>query len=246
MYNFSRLFGKDISGLSVAGRCRLAVWLVALVFAVIGEGVAEAQTHYQSRVYLGAHGGVDFSRVNFTPGVPQSFVIGGNAGLNFRYIEESHFGFIVELNWLQRGWKEVFDELPYKYSRTVNFIQVPFLAHIYFGRRGKFFFNAGPSISFFVGESTSANFDYANAASIPDLDNHIKSQYDLPVKQIVDYGIEAGLGGEFSINSRNSIFLEARFYYGLGNMLKSGRTEPIRGSNSMTISVSAGNWFRIK
>ena len=59
---------------------------------------ALAQSHYSSRVYLGAHGGVDFSRVVFTPGVTQTFNIGGNAGVNFRYIEEKHFGFIVEAN----------------------------------------------------------------------------------------------------------------------------------------------------
>ncbi len=246
MYNSLSLLRKCIAKAAIECHIRYMVLVAALVVALLSEVGAYAQTHYQSRVYLGAHGGVDFSRVTFTPSVPQSFVIGGNAGLNFRYIEESHFGFIVELNWLQRGWKEDFDELPYKYSRTANFIQIPFLAHIYFGRRGKFFINAGPSVSFFVGESTSSNFDYANAGSISDLDNHIKSQYDLPVKQKVDYGIEGGIGGEFSINPRNSIFLEARFYYGLGNMLKSGRTEPIRGSNSMTISVSAGYWFRLK
>jgi len=207
---------------------------------------AAAQTHYKSRVFFGAHGGVDFSRVTFTPSVPQSFVIGGNAGVNFRYIEENHFGFIVELNWVQRGWKEDFDERPYSYERTANFIQLPFLAHIYFGRRGKFFINAGPSVSLFVGESIKSNFDYHNASNIADLDNHIKYQYDMPVKQKVDYGIEGGLGGEFSITPRHSLYLEARFYYGLGNLLKSGRTEPIRGSNSMTISVSAGYWFRAK
>lgn len=205
-----------------------------------------AQTHYQSRIYVGAHGGVDLSRVNFTPSVSQGFVVGGNAGLNFRYIEEKHFGFIVEANWEQRGWKESFDELPYNYSRTVNYIQIPFLAHIYFGNRGKFFINAGPSISFFVGESTSSNFDYNNVGSIPELNNHISYQYSLPVHHKVDYGISGGIGGEFSINRRNSVYLDARFYYGLSDMLKSGRTEPIRGSNSMSILISAGYWFRVK
>ena len=158
---------------------------------------ASAQSHYSSRVYLGAHGGIDLSRVTFTPGVSQSFLLGGNAGLNFRYIEEKHFGFIVEANWEQRGWKEDFEDLPYSYSRTVNYIQIPFLAHIYFGNRGKFF-------------------------------------------------ISGGIGGEFSINPHNSLYLDARFYYGLANILKSGRTEPVRGSNGMTISLSLGYWFRLK
>lgn len=219
--------------------------MTAAVIAAAGI-TADAQTHYSSRVYIGAHGGADFSRVVFTPGVTQSFNIGGNAGLNFRYIEEKHFGFIVEANWEQRGWKEDFEELPYKYARTVNYIHVPFLAHIYFGNRGKFFINAGPSVSFMVGESTDANFDINTVKDNHLFSNRITYQYFEPVRQKVDYGISGGLGGEFSINRRNSLYLEARFYYGLGNVLKSGRTENIRGSNSMSISVALGYWFRVK
>lgn len=207
---------------------------------------AGAQSHYSSRLYIGAHGGVDLSRVFFTPSVNQSFNIGGNAGVNFRYIEESHFGFILEANWVQRGWKDSFEDLPYSYSRTANFIEIPFLAHVYFGRRGKFFFNAGPSVGFMIGESTKSNFDVNAIASNSDFYNRITYHYMQEVAQKVDYGIQAGLGGEFSINRNNSLYLEGRFYYGLGNLLKSGRTENIRGSNSMTISISCGYWFRMK
>lgn len=221
--------------------------IVAVVLTAIICGLsANAQSHYQSRIYFGAHGGVDLSRVTFTPSVTQSFNVGGNVGLNFRYIEEKHFGFIVELNWEQRGWKENFEGKPYNYSHTVDFIQIPFLAHIYFGNRGKFFINAGPSVSFKIGDSVKSNFDVASIDANPDFNNRINYQMTMPINQKVDYGISAGIGGEFSINQKNSIYLDARFYYGLGNLVKSGRTETIRGSNSMTISVSAGYWFRIK
>lgn len=121
---------------------RLAGAGILAAASVILPQAADAQSHYESRIYFGAHGGVNFSRVAFTPSVTQNFIVGGNAGVNFRYIEEKHFGFIVEVNWEQRGWDEDFEDLPYKYSRTANYIQVPFLAHIYFGRRGKFFINA--------------------------------------------------------------------------------------------------------
>lgn len=216
------------------------------LFILIGFNTTQAQTHYTSRIFVGAHGGVDLSRVMFTPSIRQGFNIGGNAGLNFRYIEENHFGFIVELNWEQRGWQDSFEVMPYSYKRTANFIQIPFLAHIYFGRRGKFFFNAGPSVSFMIGESTSANFDPATISTNPDFNNRNTQHYFQDVNQKVDYGISAGLGGEFGITPRHSLYLEARIYYGLGNLLKSGRTEPIRGSNSLSISASIGYWFRAK
>ena len=221
------------------------VLAIAICFAV-GFFESFSQTHYNSSVYLGVKGGVDLSRVNFTPSVKQSFLPGVNFGASIRYIEENHFGLIAELNFEQRGWKENFEEAPFKYSRTINYLQVPFLAHIYFGRRGRFFFNAGPEIGLRLGESTSANFDYTNVTNITGFPPRNIYQYLEKAEQVFDYGISAGLGGEFFINRKNSIYLEGRFYYGLGNVLKSGRTENFRGSNSMSLMISAGYWFRIK
>ncbi len=49
--------------------------------------------------------------------------------------------------------------------------------------------------------------------------NRMIYQYGMPVENKFDYGISGGIGGEFSINRRNSLYLEARYYFGLGNML---------------------------
>lgn len=208
---------------------------------------ADAQTHYRSNVAIGVKGGADMSRMFFNPSVPQDFSFGGVAGVTFRYVEESHFGLIAELNWTQRGWKENFEGAPYSYSRTLNYIQLPVMAHIYFGRRGRFFFNAGPEIGFFLGDKVSANFDPYNTASLPDFPNtgRTNMQMTMKVNQKIDYGISAGLGGEFSINPKNALYVEARFYYGLGNVLKSGRTHPFNASNQMSVSLCLGYWLRI-
>lgn len=217
--------------------------------AIVAAGLsANAQTHYSSNISVGVKGGVDLSRVMFTPSVKQGFLLGGNVGVTFRYIEENHFGLIAEVNWEQRGWKENFEEYPFEYSRTIDYIQIPFLAHIYFGKRGRFFFNAGPEIGFRIGESTKANFDYNNLSSVTGFPTSLRTtyQYQMAAENKVDFGISAGLGGEFSLNRRNSIYIEGRFYYGLGNVLKSGRTENFRGSNSMSIMASVGYWFRVK
>lgn len=219
---------------------------ILLTLVCLSPAVAEAQTHYRSQVSIGAHGGVDLSLVNFSPSVRQSMLPGANFGLNFRYCEEKHFGFIVEANFMQMGWKENFDGHPFSYSRTVNFIQIPFMSHIYFGRRGRFFINLGPSISFKIGDKVNSNFDYNNVASIPDFPVHTSQQYAYPTKATVDYGITGGLGGEFAINRRNALYLEARYYFGIANLIASGRQDHFKGSNPMTLSISLGYWFRIK
>lgn len=222
--------------------------IILLLTATAGSAVLQAQTHYSSNVSLGVKGGVETSRIFFNPAVQQGLPFGATAGLMFRYIEESHFGLVAECNFAQRGWKNTFEETDYKYRRTVNYIEVPVLAHIYFGRRGRFFANVGPQVGFMIGESTSKNFDPDKIQSLPDFPfkNSENAELTTPAQNKVDFGISAGLGGEFSINRRNAVAIEARFYYGIGNLFHAGRRDPFRASNSMAISVTAGYWFRIK
>lgn len=222
-------------------------FLVLILFLVFI--IANSQTRYNSTIYLGAKGGVDMSQVFFNPSVPQSFKLGFVGGLTFKYIEENHFGIIAELNLEQRGWSENFEDAPFEYSRTLTYIQLPLLAHIYFGNeRARFFFNAGPEIGLKVGETESSNFDVKNYENIPNFPNKNRNnrQMLLPAENIVDYGISAGLGTDIFINQKHSFSIEGRFYYGLGNVLKSGRTEEFSASNSMSIMVTLGYWFRLK
>lgn len=211
--------------------------------------VSVAQTHYDGNLFIGAKGGVNLSRIFFHPGVRQKMAMGATAGFMIRYIEENHFGIIGELNFQQRGWQDDFEDAPFNYHRTLNYIQIPVLAHIYFGsNRAHFFFNAGPEIGFMFAQSTSSNFDPENIATIPDfpIQDRQTAHYTLDANKKLDFGISAGLGVEYFLPSRSSISLEARFYYGLGNVIPTGRTETFTGANSMSIGVTAGYWFRVK
>lgn len=223
---------------------RLAVLLLTAACAL----QAPAQSHYASNVAVGVKGGADMSQVFFNPSVRQKFNIGTTGAVTVRYIEENHFGLIAELGWVQRGWKEDFEKAPYSYSRTLDYINLPVLAHIFFGRRGRFFFNAGPEVSLYLGEKVKSNFNPADMASLPDfpVTGRMNEQMLLPVKQKFDYGICAGLGGEFNLNRRNSIALEVRFYYGLGNVFSAKRVDTYNASNQMTLAATLGYWFRIK
>lgn len=211
-------------------------------------GVANAQVHFDSRVDIGVKGGATLSEVMFKPSITQTFGLGYTAGLMFRYTEENHFGVIAEVNLVQRGWSEKFEDLPYSYQRVLNYVEIPVMSHIYFGRRGKFFINAGPEISFFVGDKIKSNFDYNNTTSLPNFNdkNRRTDQLAMDVSQKIDFGIVAGLGGEFSINRRNALNIEARLYYGIGNVMPSGRQDTFSVSNQLSIGITAGYWFRVK
>lgn len=209
-----------------------------------------AQTHYEGNIFVGGKGGCTLSRVQFNPSVSQDFLAGALAGVTFRYIEEEHFGLQAELNFEQRGWKEKYKDHPdLKYSRTLSYLQLPVLAHIYFGSpRAHFFLNAGPEVGVLLSEKTSTNFEAAALAALPSspLTGRQTAQLTQKATGHVDFGISAGLGMEYFLNSRNSLSLEGRFYYGLGNIIPSGRTDPFSASNSMSILISLGYSFRLK
>lgn len=223
--------------------------ILLFFFTVLGYvASSHAQTHFDSRVDIGARGGVTFSTVMFKPSIMGKLGMGYTGGLTFRYTEENHFGLIAEVNLVQRGWAEKFEDLPYSYQRVLNYVEVPVMSHIYFGSRGKFFINAGPEIAYFIGDKIKSNFDYTDVSGLEGFNdkNRRTEQLTMNVSQKLDFGIVAGLGGEFSINRRNSLALEARVFYGIGNVMPSGRQDTFTVSNQLSVAVTAGYWFRIK
>lgn len=224
--------------------------LAAFALLVFAAGFINAQNHYEANVAVGGKAGVTLSRTNFNPSVPQNMILGFAAGGSFRYIEEKHFGLIAELNVEQRGWKEKFDPgYDYAYSRRFTYVQLPILTHLYFGgERAHFFVNAGPSVSYMITSSTRADFDYQNIDDIEGFPstNRQTDQFALQVKNHFDYGISAGIGMELFVNSKQSLTLEGRFYYGLGDVFPNHKTDTFSSSNAMSVMVTLGYFYRIK
>lgn len=209
---------------------------------------ATAETHYKAHVSIGAHGGMDMSKMSFSPSVSQGWLNGYTMGVQVRYAEEKLVGILAELNISQRGWSEKFTDQPeLSYKRHLTYLDLPIMTHIYFGsKRFKCFVNLGPQFSLMIGDSRSANFDYSNPASagIP-VSRHCE-QMTMDVKNKFDYGITAGLGFEFYLRPRHSVYVEARFYYGLGNIYGSSKADTFSASRSMNLAFTAGYNFRIK
>ena len=221
----------------------------ALILALLTTLLATSQVHYQGTIAVGGKAGATLSRVNFNPSVEQTMLPGMTAGVMFRYIEEKHFGLIAELNMTQRGWKEVFKDADYKYSHRFTYLELPIMTHIFFGnQRVKGFFNVGPEINVMLGDGIKSNFAYQDAAGMDYFINdprHIE-QMTMKVKNKFDYGICAGAGMELNLNPKHSVLLEGRFYYGLTDVFPNHKTDTFSGSNSMTIMVTLGYFYRLK
>lgn len=170
---------------------------------------------------IGFNGGVNLSSVSFSPTVKQASLQGITGGFTARYISEKLFkmvcGLQVEVNYSQQGWDESYIDYPeLGYTRTMNYVDIPFLAHLAFGRdRGmQFFFHAGPQIGFLLGDSEKTEGDWD--AALANGANLVTEQHGKAVENKFDYGIAAGAGVELRTKAGNFL-LEGRYYYGLSD-----------------------------
>lgn len=224
--------------------------IISALFVLLIAFCTKGQTHYVPHVSVGGHAGMTLSEMAFSPSVRQAFVGGVTLGGSFRYAEERHVGLVAELNLSQRGWKESFDEgYDFQYSRHLTYIELPIMTHIFFGSRTfKCIINLGPQFGYMIADNISSNFDYEDPSSVPGFPTHNRNtaQMGLEVKNRFDYGITAGLGFEFYVNKKNSIYLEGRYYYGLGNIYPSSKKDIFSASRATSIAVTLGYNFRIK
>jgi hypothetical protein len=222
---------------------------IAFLLTALTALLATAQTHYEGTIAVGGKAGASFSRVNFNPTVQQVMLPGMTAGVMFRYIEEKNFGLVAELNMTQRGWKEAFEESDYSYNHRFTYLELPIMTHIFFGnQRIKGFFNLGPEINVMLGDGINSNFNYQTAGEMDYFINgtrHVE-QMNMDVNNRFDYGICAGAGMELNLNAKHSLLLEGRFYYGLTDVFPNHKTDIFSSSNSMSVTVTLGYFYRLK
>ncbi len=221
----------------VIGTILLLVGFAGSVKAQIGE--------QRYNFSMGINGGVTLNNVSFSPKVKQKFLMGMTTGVTARYISEKYFSMIcgaqLEINFTQLGWSESYDDYPdLQYSRKMNYIEIPFLAHLAFGKeRGiQVFFQAGPQIGLFLSDSytQSGNWDDYNLT----VEQHTKK-----VDNTFDYGITGGAGIELRSKIGNFI-MEGRYYYGLSDFYGNSKRDYFSRSAHMTITAKITYLFDIK
>ena len=156
------------------------------------------------------------------------------------------------------------DETQYlNYSRKMTYVQMPLLARLGWGReRNGFqaFFQVGPQFGYFLSDKIESNFDVHDPAFNPNIhDNkfgeeymyggkrasHVVAQDTMAVENKFDYGIAVGAGLEFSNRHVGHFLIEARYYYGLGNIYGSTKRDYFGRSNFGNIVVKFTYLFDI-
>ena len=237
--------------------------IITLLLLLLPLGVVAQIGEHRNTLSVGVSGGYNLTTVRFTPKVVQSMKGGLTGGLAMRYTVEKYFSTIAsiaaEVNYGQLGWKEDIRDLndqpvinavtgvAEQYERTINYIQVPIMAHLAWGRENRgvnFFVNAGPQFGVYLSESTKSNFDW-DKRNMADRANSICAQDTMAVENKFDYGIAAGAGIEFANPKVGQFLLEGRYYYGLGNIYGDSKRDYFGSSNFGTITIKLTYLFDI-
>lgn len=220
-------------------RNRLKATLLAIALGAISSLKISAQVgEPRHNLSIGANGGVSINSVMFTPTIKQNSLITPNFGATFRYISEKYFAMIcgaqLEINFAQRGWEEKFDNQPENsYKRTLNYIEIPFLAHLAFGKDNngmQFFIHAGPQVAFLLSEKEHFSDSFEPTG-------RVTYQYGKKINNKFDYGIAGGLGIELKNRRAGNFILEGRYYFALSDMYNNTKKDFFDRSAHSTITV---------
>lgn len=244
-------------------RNRSILCIISLLMLFPLSSLAQVGEH-RNDLAIGANGGYMLSNVGFVPKVNQTFHGGYTGGLSLRYVCEKYFNSIcsiyAELNYAQMGWKEdildredqpVINEETQQaesFSRTLNYVQLPIFARLGWGREQKgvqFFFQAGPQLGYYLSDKVTKNFELDKRNSWKRANDEVH-QDTMAVENKLDYGIAAGIGMEYSFPKLGHFMLEARYYYGLGNIYKDTKRDYFGKSNNSSIIVKLTYLFDLK
>ena len=208
---------------------------------------------------IGINGGVNLNTVSFEINnaassqskIKQNMLMGITGGLTARYISEKYFAMIcglqVELNIAQKGWDELYEtadgqkDLSRSYVRNMTYLEIPFLAHLAFGkdRGAQVFLNLGPQIGFLLSDSEDAE-GWTNEQM------NIQKEYGKKIENKFDYGIAGGLGLEIRTKKAGNFLLEGRYYFGLADFFGNTKKDPFARSANRTITIKLSYLFDLK
>lgn len=200
--------------------------IVCMCCCLLASVAARAQNAaFHTEWAAGVSAGVNYASTVFSPKVQQSMYMGYAGGLTVRWITEKNLGIQIEVNYKQQGWQERFDEAgdgndysAFYYRRRMNYVDIPFLTHIYFGgERANLFVNLGPQAGFLLGEKTASNLNGLEP-------QRINAQHDMPAAKSFEWGIGGGPGVELRTGI-GYFLLEGRFYYALSDFYGTRRTD---------------------
>lgn len=224
--------------------------LAAAMSVTAGMSTASAQVgDARNDFSVGVTAGYTMTKMDFMPRIKQKNMGAPMFGFAARYVCEKYFttvcGVVAEVQMAKLGWEEIIEDgTGNTYKRDLNYVQVPILMQMGWGRERKgfkFLFEAGPQLGYYISGKEHKGGGEWNTSLRP---NHVTHQYGREPDNKFDYGITAGLGLEFS-SPIGHFLLQGRYYYGLGDIYDNSKRGYFSRSAHQTIGVKMTYLFDI-
>ena len=229
--------------------------LAFLTIASLSYG-QQLRRDFLQEVSLGVNAGANLTKVSFLHNMndrlyelgDQSLWQGARFGFAVRYIHRSHFGIQLELNYVQAGWSEKFQEnsgvsmvngvnmQDTKLGRRLECLDIPALAHIYFGkRRLRFIVNMGPEIRVMTKYGDvkwNVPVDDIRRTAFQEGDDRFGNEH-----RDIDYGLTGGGGFDLRIGKMVHALIECRYSYGFGDLYNNNKSNLFQRSNNQMLGL---------
>lgn len=170
------------------------------------QAVAQEEDYIPSYSF-GVKQGINYSSVNFSPGIKQGLTLGYTGGFVYKYQNEKNWAIQLELNYIQKGWSEDLDTVSNSYNRKLNYIEFPLITHIVLGKKPnlKYYVNLGTSFAYLLSEEENLT-----------VNNELfrREYYEKKSENYFDYSLLGELGliyntgiGEFQMGVRYQLSL---------------------------------------
>lgn len=235
---------------------RKSLFILLLAFLTINSLKAQ-ENKFEKEWNVGASFGVNLSQASFATTYNNKSPFKTkmwqqyNGGLALRYLTEKNLGLIVELNYSQQGWQQKFEDAEgneikeYEHNHQLNYLEMPFLTHIYFGNKVRFFINLGPKLGLLFSEKETYNdafLDYIQSGNIGE--QTTIAQYFMKAERKFDYGILVGMGLEFRTGIGN-FMVEGRYNFGLSDFYNNKKVNHFQRSANRVIGIKATYYIKL-
>ncbi|WP_082795683.1 porin family protein [Flammeovirga sp. SJP92] len=183
-----------------------------------------------ARISAGIKGGYYSTSIGFFPAISTLPQTTPSFGVVAKYHGEKYFGAQLEVNYNGIGWTEVnrFDITQEIYTRKFEYVQIPFLTHIYIGKKNlQFFITLGPQLDILLNESKEI---------ITDINDQSYDYYEKPVNP---FTVSVAGGAGLNLITKFGHFqIEGRFAASMMDVLENERRTSTERSSSVLGGVS--------
>ncbi|MBN2611066.1 MAG: PorT family protein [Bacteroidales bacterium] len=197
--------------------------MTILAFATMD---VNGQKNNFSQLLFGVNQGITASQLDFGVTVNQSLYLGYQGGLFLTYLSGPGIGVQLECNYAQKGWKIQPDSTE-SYSRRLNYIEIPFMTHVIFGKqKSKLVIDLGPYVSFLHSEKETSNI----ADSSLDYIGHFTDRN-------FEFGYCVGIGYQYNTKAGNFGF-HVRYNNSLTNIFTPSAELQYFASRNQSLGIS--------